>query len=253
MLRSLKDIIDNYKLLALDDVIGKVNDFYFNDMFWTIKYLVADTGSWLHERLVLISPTALGEPDWASERLPVNLTKEQIENSPTVDKDKPVSRQQEADLIKYYAWPVNFAYGVDTTHFAEMQLMAERMKQVEEERKKSGEEGDPHLRSTQEVTGYTIHATDDSIGHVDDFIFDDETWIIRYMIVDTKNWLPGRKVLISPEWIEKVDWAKSEVAVNMTRESVKNSPEFDPSKPVNRNYEVQLYDYYGRPRYWGNS
>jgi len=253
MLRSMKDLISLYKLQATDGEIGKVKDFYFDDLLWIIKYLVADTAGWLSERLVLISPAALGEPDWVGRRLPVNLTREKIENSPPVDKEKPVSRQRESELIGYYAWPVNYAYGVDATHFAEMRLMAERMKQAEEERKGRRETSqfETHLRSVEEVMDYNIQATDDSIGHVEDFIFEDDTWIIRYMVIDTRNWLPGKKVLVSPEWINRVDWAKKKVFVNMDRESVKNSPEYNPSEPVNRAYEMQLYDYYGRPVYWG--
>lgn len=252
MLRSIKDITGHYKLLASDGDIGKVRDFFFHDLFWNIRYLVADTGGWLRERLVLISPSALGDPDWKSDRLPVNLTKEKIENSPPVDKHKPVSRQKESELIKYYAWPIHFSYGVDTTHFAEMQLMAERLREAEQERAESEtrSDEDARLRSTEEVIGYHIQASDGSIGHVDDFIFDNESWIIRYMVIDTRNWLPGRKVLVSPEWIQRVDWVKSEVSVDMTKESIKNSPEYRPTEPVNRNYEIQLYDYYGRPSYW---
>lgn len=158
--------------------------------------------------------------------------------------------------MTYYTWPM-FTYGVDSTHFAEMQLVAERLKLAEEEisRKEStGKEkkDDPHLRSIKEVNGYSIHALDGSIGHVEDFIFEDSTWIIRYMIVDTRNFLPGRNVLISPEWIKNVDWSNKGVSVNMTCDSIKNSPEFDPTAPVNRTYELKLYDFYGRPTYWDN-
>jgi hypothetical protein len=244
-----------YKLLAEDGEIGKVKDFFFTDIFWTIRYLVADTGKWLQERLVLISPTALGKPDWTLKSFPVNMTKEKIEQSPPVEKDKPVSKQREADLMTYYTWPL-FTYGVESTHFAEMQLMAERLKLAEDEigEQESGEEkrDDPHLRSIEEVNRYSIRALDGSIGHVEDFIFEDLTWIIRYMIVDTRNFLPGRKVLISPEWIKNVDWSSKEVSVDMTCDSIKKSPEFDPTAPVNRSYELQLYDYYGRPTYWDN-
>lgn len=254
MLRSANYIIDRFKLLALDGEIGKVKDFYFQDIFWNIRYLVADTGSWLNEQLVLISPAALsGKPDWASETLPVDLTKEKIENSPPVDKHKPISAQHESDILKYYNWPVSLAFGVDAHSYAEMQLMAERIKAVEEEQQsEEEEEKDSHLRSTKEVVDYDIQGSDDSVGYVEDFILEDETWIIRYMIVNTRRWLPGRKVLISPEWIDRIDWGQSKVFVDMTKESIKNSPEFDPKAPVNRDYEIQLYDYYGRPKYWVN-
>jgi hypothetical protein len=112
------------------------------------------------------------------------------------------------------------------------------------------EEGDPHLRSVGEVAGYHIEASDGEIGHIEDFIFDDETWKIRYVVVDTKNWLPGRKVLVSPLWVEDVSWRKRRVRVDLTQEEIKSSPEYDPTAPVNRQYEERLYDYYGRPRYW---
>jgi len=110
--------------------------------------------------------------------------------------------------------------------------------------------GDNHLRSVNEVRGYRIQATDNEIGHVEDFIMDDESWAIRYMVVDTLNWLPGRKVLVSPMWITTISWTDRKVAVGMNREQIKDCPEYDPAIPVNREYEEQLYDFYGRPKYW---
>jgi hypothetical protein len=109
---------------------------------------------------------------------------------------------------------------------------------------------DPHLRSVREVTDYRIQAADGSIGHVEDFVAQIDPWVIRYLVIDTRNWLPGRKVLLAPAWVEKVDWPARKVHLAATREVVKNSPEFDPSEPVNREYEVRLHDYYGRPLYW---
>jgi hypothetical protein len=134
-----------------------------------------------------------------------------------------------------------------------VQFITERLKRIEKEQKnlkKSNKNNETNLRSTEEVLGYDIQATDDAVGHVEDFIFDDETWIIRYIVVDTRNWLPGGKVLVSPEWIKSINWAKRTVSVDLNRHTIKNSPEFDPSQPVNRKYEIQLYDYYGRPVYW---
>jgi hypothetical protein len=119
---------------------------------------------------------------------------------------------------------------------------------TEKEQRASG--GDPHLRSFAEVSGYEIAAADEEIGHAEDFVADTEGWVIRYMVVDTRNWLPGRKVLVSPGWIHEVMWADKQVRVALTRQEVKDSPKFDPSEPVNREYEARLYDYYGRPHYW---
>jgi len=132
-----------------------------------------------------------------------------------------------------------------------MELMAKRLNELDSEQQKSEKSDEnPHLRSSEEVKDYSIKATDDFIGHVEDFIFEDSIWIIRYLVVDTRNWLPGKKVLISPEWIESVDWGSEIVHIDMNKNSIKNSPEYKPSDPVNRTYESQLYDYYGRPTYW---
>jgi hypothetical protein len=122
---------------------------------------------------------------------------------------------------------------------------------AQEKEERDEQESDPHLRSTREVIGYHIQARDGEIGHVEDLIVEDEIWFIRYLVIDTRNWLPGRKVLVAPAWAEQVNWVERRVYLDLSRETVKNSPEFDPSMPVNREYEVRLYDYYGRPKYWG--
>jgi len=235
MLRSIKEL-RGYTIRATDGDVGKVRTFYFDDRFWTVRYLVADTGNWLVDRLVLLSPLALGEPDWDGKVFPVTLTTEQVENSPHISMDEPVSRQMEEELHNYYGWAPYW----NPAAYASAPPMRE------EERRK----GDPHLRSTREITGYHIQATDGQIGHVEDFVVEDGVWIIRYIVADTKNWLPGRKALVSPLWTREIDWAGRQVHVDLTQEEIRQSPEFDPSTPVNREYEVRLYDYYGRPRYW---
>ena len=107
-------------------------------------------------------------------------------------------------------------------------------------------EGDPHLRSTDQVTGYYVQATDGEIGHVHDYIVDDETWTIRYIVVNTRNWWPGKKVLVSPRWIKRVSWEESKLFVDLSRESIRNSPAYDPSKPVSLDYEGRLFGHYGQ-------
>jgi hypothetical protein len=240
MLRSIESLV-GYTLRARDGEIGQVHDFYFDDQTWIVRYLVADTGNWLVGRRVLISPFALRQPDWAGQAFPVNLTKEQVKASPPIDTDKPVSRQMEEELHLHYGWP---PYWGAAEGLVAAQMMAQATEQA------AGREGDPHLRSVREVSGYRIQARDGEIGHVEDFIAKDETWTIRYMVVDTRNWLPGKKVLVAPTWIDEVDWARESVHVGLLRETIQNSPEYDPSLPVNREYEVRLYDYYGRPKYW---
>jgi sporulation protein YlmC with PRC-barrel domain len=236
MLRSIKSLY-GYTIQARDGDIGKVQEFYFDDQAWTIRYLVVDTGGWLLGRRVLLSTVAAGQPEWEKRAFPAVLTKEQVEHSPSISADKPVSRQMEEDLHTYYGWtPYWSGAGI-----AMAEAAAEREKR---------EAGDPHLRSTQKVTGYHIQATDGEIGHVEDFVVDDETWVIRYMVVNTRNWLPGKSVLVAPTWVDRISWAGGLVYLDLDRETIKNSPEFDPSAPVNRAYELRLYDYYGRPKYW---
>jgi hypothetical protein len=228
---------------TLDGDIGKVHEFYFGDLGWIIRYLVVDTGTWLPGRRVLLSPAALGQPDWKSRTFPVRLTRGQVEGSPSIDAAKPVSRQMESELHAYYGWPLYWS-GMGTVAAAPGFAAASK------EQKDASEWANPHLRSSREVIGYHIQANDGQIGHVEDLIADDEAWIIRYLVIDTRNWLPGKEVLVATEWAEDVDWTKRSVHIDLSRDTVKTGPAFDPSAPVNREYEIQLYDFYGRPKYW---
>lgn len=247
MLLSL-DELKGYPLEAADGEIGRCRDFLFEDDTWIVRYMVADTGKWLPGRKVLISPISLGTPDWSLRSLPVRLTKEQIESSPPLEEHAPVSRRFEAEWFQHYDWTPYWIPGGPWGSADSPQGLSET--RFEGVLDTPPDADATHLRSAGEVEGYHIRATDGEIGHVEDFILDADAWNIRYMIVDTKNWLPGRKVLISPQWIESVDWSRQSVGVGMLREDVKNSPEYDPSAPVNRAYEERLYDFYGRPRYW---
>ncbi|MBD3181589.1 PRC-barrel domain containing protein [Candidatus Poribacteria bacterium] len=243
MLRVVKEIYD-YNIRTTDGKIGEVNDFYFDDQFWKIRYLVVDTSKWLSGKKVLISPIALGEPNWVDRELPVSLTKVQVKESPDVDTDKPISRQQEVELHEYYSWPFYWDY--------EALANVGKMVNISEKKKAKIYEGkqDLHLRSMKEIVDYNIDAVDGEIGKVQDFVIEDKDWFVRYMVVDTRKWLPGKKVLISPEWVDRISWSDSRVYVDLPQEKIRNSPEFDPKQPVNREYEERLYDFYGRPRYW---
>jgi hypothetical protein len=248
MLRSIEEL-HGYTIHATDGDIGAVHAFFFDDKTWAIRYLVVDTGVWLPDRRVLISPIALGQPDWEGQFFPVKLTTEQVRNSPDIDTDKPVSRQQETLLHTYYDWPTYWTGGIPLGPHAAAAypgglVMTEPYELPQEE------QGDPHLHSSRDVLSYYIQARDGQIGHVEDFIVDTDAWAIRYMAVDTVNWWPGKKVLVAVTWIEYVDWAEALVHVDLSRDQVKGSPEFDATAPVNRDYESRLYDYYGRPAYW---
>jgi hypothetical protein len=240
------ETIKGYALDALDGEIGTVKEFYFDDYHWTIRYLVADTGNWYTDRRVLISPHALVEAVREKQNIAVNLTKKQIKDSPTLDSDKPVSRQFEEAYYEYFGWPMYWdgpnMWGRYPDIIHDITAVRERLKY--------NHTWDSHLRSTNEVAGYAIQATDGEIGHVTDFIFDEETWAIRYLVLSTHTWWPGKSVLIPPQWIERVSWGESKVFVNLTRESVKNSPEYSDESLLNREYETMLYLHYKRQEYW---
>ena len=240
MLRSLKSLA-GFRIAARDGEIGRVEDFYFDDAHWNIRFIIVDTGSWLSGRKVLVSTEAVFGPDWEREDIGVNLTREQVEKSPDIDTKKPVSRQQLADLSIYYGWaPLKLAY--------QSQPPAEAVEATIDASK--GGEADPHLRSMSEVLGYRIDAEDGEVGHLEDLVVDYSEWVIRYMVVDTRIWLIGHKVIISPDWTKRIDWAEAAVKVDLTKDSIKGSPPYDPDKIKYRDYEEQLFNYYGKPNYW---
>ncbi|MGE0821224.1 MAG: PRC-barrel domain-containing protein [Candidatus Binatia bacterium] len=241
MLRSIKDL-QRYRIHATDGDIGTAYEFYFDDDRWMIRYLVVDTGTWFTGQQVLISPTAIAHADWPQQTLALNLTKAQIQGAPRVDEYKPFSRQQELNYVKYYGWPTYWSAAIPTTT---PRLGTPRAIDSPDEPKDV-----PHLRRSREVLGYEIHATDGDIGKAEDFIIDDGAWDIRYLIVRTPGWFSRKHVLIAPQWIAEVSASEGKVQVFLTCDEVKNSPEFDPAEPVNREYETRLYDYYGRPKYW---
>ena len=246
MLKSVKSLT-GYVVKATDGDIGTVNQFLFSSGTWIIRYIVVDMGRWLPGRKVLIAPETVPlPPDSNNCVIKLDLTKKQVKDSPEIDDRKPVSRQKEFELHKYFNWVPYWSLSQE--EYLNPPIPAIQIPNQEPSAEK--ETGDPELRSTKEVLGYRIAASDGEIGHAEDFIIDDLDWIIRYMVVDTRNWPLRGKVLVSPEWIENVSWADSEVQVDLSRQAVKESPKYDPSAPVNREYEVRLYDYYGRPMYW---
>lgn len=267
MLRNVKKL-ERCELRARDGKIGHVDDFLFDDRQWTIRYLVADTGHWLESRRVLISPAALAAPEFERHMMPVNLMRDQVRHSPPVDSVYPLSREQELLLTQYYSWPAYWS----SAGFADPGFVPP-MVPLDFEAAGGGERGrfparphadnpgsartvpaqdEPHVRSIRNVSTFNLEATDGPVGHVDDFLVDDRTWEIRYVVVATRNWLPGKKVLVAPAWIEDVDWNGARVQVSLTRAAIKASPPYDPSEPLSSEYTSHLHEYYGRPRHSGS-
>ncbi len=236
MLRSAKSLRD-YHVQATDGNIGRVKDFLFDSQEWVVRYVVVDTSEWRPGRTVLVIPDVVGPSSVEGQILPVSLTREQVHGSPHVDADKPVSRQHEAALFEHYGWLPYWGAG--------RRGLPGPAGETDEQ---AG--GEQNLRSMRQVDGYSIRALDGDGGRVEDFIIEDENWTIRDIVVDTRNWLHGKHVLIAPEWVAGIDAQDKTVALELSQEEVKESPPYDPNQPVNRQYEVHLYDYYGRAKYW---
>jgi sporulation protein YlmC with PRC-barrel domain len=191
VLRSVKEM-QEYVAAAVDGEIGEVEEFYLDDRYWTVRYLVVRMDDGEAYRRVLIAPAALGQPDREGQVLQVALSVEQASQRPDIDSDRPVSRQESSASVPS---------------------------------EEPGRPGDPHLRSSKEVIGYHIQARDGEIGHVEDFVVNDETWTIHFVVVNTRNWWPGRKVLMAPMWIKQVDWAAGKVEVDLSRGTIEKSPQ----------------------------
>jgi len=236
MLQVAKDL-ERLKITTKDGEIGYTFDFLFDDSKWIIRYLVVDTGNWLTGRKILISPHSISEVNLNNKSLKIDLTKDQIENSPNISEKKPVSRQNEKVIVNYYGWPI---YWSVNPSFETIGIITEG----ESEKNNS----DPHLRSMREVRDYNIQATDGDAGHIDSFILDDKNWIIKYLILDTRkwlHWLPGGKfVLISPGWIDKIEWSESTAYLELDQYAIEQSPDYDPSIEIDERYENKLYDCY---------
>jgi len=181
-----------------------------------------------------------------------------VQNSPPVEADKPVNRQQEEAIARYYDqryyWEGPYRWGLlaypGMPPVPTEPIPADGMGEEMAARERETPSGDPTLRSSRDVTGYYIAALDGEIGHVDDFLVEDRAWAIRYLLVATRNWWPGKKVLISPEWIKTVSWADSQVQVDLRRDEIKAAPEYDPSRPFDREYESRLIEHHNRRKYW---
>ncbi|HZM06238.1 MAG TPA: PRC-barrel domain-containing protein [Candidatus Saccharimonadales bacterium] len=238
--------LTGYELESSDGEIGKVKEFYFDDRHWTIRYLVADTGNWLSSRQVLISPYALAGVIAKDHHIEINLTKKQIEDSPSLDKDKPVSRQFEQAYYGYHGWPTYWGGPCIWGSYSYIVRDPEEPRELNQ----GGKAWNPRLRNTREVRGYNIQALDGEIGHIADFIIDDRTWAIRYLIVDTQNWWPGKEVLVSPQWVENISWNERKVFVNLSRDAIKRSPEYTEETLLTRDYEIGLHRHYNRRGYW---
>jgi sporulation protein YlmC with PRC-barrel domain len=244
MLRRLRELNDSSVQAVDGQDVGTIEDSYFDDERWTVRYLVVRAGHWLTGRSVLLSPMAVEQVSWDDRRVRVDLTQEQIKGAPSADDAHPITREWEAQYAGYYGlphyWDGPGAWGVGPTPLAGRALVTSvRPAPVRAA-------ADQRLKSARDVTAYHIHARDGVIGHVDDFLIDDVTWKVRYLIVDTSNWIGGRTVLVSPDWASRVDWTRQEVYVDLTRAAIKACPPYEETRLINRAFEDRLDEAYRR-------
>jgi len=225
MLQNIKELY-GITLAASDGEIGHVNDFYFDDTSWVIRYLVADTGSWLAGRKVLLTPHAFGHWNRDEKVLPINLTRKQIENSPSIESHRPVSRQFEHDYYQYYGWPAYWEgggmWGVAGFPVIDAAL-------IKKDRPHHGhhQRDDLHLRSTKVVAGYEIQASDGPIGHVISLTVDDKSWAIGELVVETGHWYAGKEILISAGDVKRISYDESKVFVELSQAAIRQTADAD--------------------------
>lgn len=257
MLRPISEL-SGYTLVASDgEEVGTLDDFLFDEREWTIRWAVVSTGSWLTGRSVLLPPQVMTRPDPAERRLQVQLTRAQVERSPPVLSHLEMSRQMESELYDFYGWTPYWGMG---GAFGEP-MLAGLTPLAPPAGAGTGEPAgaeaatpadDPHLRSIGEVTGYAIEAVDGRLGHADDFLVEDESWTIRYLVADAGSWWHGRKVLVSKGWLSGVDWAERRLGVDLSVKELEAAPPYDPALPIGREEEERLHERVARTGYWSS-
>jgi hypothetical protein len=261
MLRKLHSL-KSFEVHGRDAKLGKVDDFYFDQSQFVVRYLVLDTGNWLKQEETLISTHAIDNIDYDSKKIMVELTKDQLEDSPSIKKNEPISKVKEQEIIDYFGWPDYW----EKSHSSDSELIhagiSERKKlldfkvlEKEKEAQEKAEIAKTNLRSVEEVRGYKIHAKDENFGHIEDFFVEEEdSWIIRYILVDTGKKIEGKKsVLISPDWIHSISWHGKEIFVDKDKDQIASAPKYEEEKSKNllpKSYEEMLYDHYDEDKYW---
>jgi len=258
MFKSAKEMT-GLSIEAVDGAIGRVEQFLFDDRNWAVRYLVIDIGLILVGRRVLLSPASVEAV--LEDVISVRNSKEQVRTSPEIDTARPLSSEREVQLHDYYSWPYYWDYPINVNslggllypeHASPYASFKEKrsLDAIKKDERMESQTRESHLRETKEIRGYHIQALDEQIGHVEDYILDINKWVIRYFVVETRNFLPGKKVLIAPQWIKGIDWGEAVVYADVSQEEIRNSPLFDSTKPLTREFEEKLYKYYNRNGYW---
>jgi hypothetical protein len=245
MLRTSEELRD-YTLVSGEEKLGKLEDLYFDDRFWTVRYMVIDTGGWLIQRRVLVSPRAIQEVDGLHETIATNLTKTQVENSPAPDAHAPVDRQFEIAYNEYYDYS---PYWIGPLAWGPYSAPRPPEAAAPLEEKASWDSHLFRVNDLTDFTKYTVAASDGEVGRVSEVLVDDEDWVIRYLVVGTREWLPSKHILLPPQWT-RMNWEDTTLSVDLTRDAIKAAPRYDEGVEVDRAYEDALFRHYCRPAYW---
>ena len=226
MLRRVTDMQGSLTVHAVDGDIAQLEQFYFDDDEWVVRYLVLDTTKWGGLGKVLIKPVSVRRVYWQSRTLDVELTKEEVINSPSTEAHRPVSRQRDGELRcdrPYWTGAGLWGLGYQSAVLISGRAIENMRRRVRLEQATD----EYHLRSSLEVIGYHIKAIGGDVGHVEDFIVDDRTWTIRNLLINTRNWFRGKNVLISSQKIDRIDWSEAKVYVTLSRRVIKAIAEFN--------------------------
>ncbi|HSE32947.1 MAG TPA: PRC-barrel domain-containing protein [Pyrinomonadaceae bacterium] len=253
MLRQIREL-GTYRLHATDGDIGHLEQFYFDDRDWKIRYFVVDIGTWLHGKKVLMSPSAIIGVDAPTKTINAAFSKQQVQESDDVDRHKPEGLEEPHDYSLYLGWP--YYLGLNALNDFDHGPLPD--KEHDPQKGKTSEYSyrqacDEHLRSSKIVSRYHVMAVDGEIGQIEDGIVDDQTWTIQYVVSTVRNWWSGKKVLLPTEWILWVSAAEGNVYVSLTRNSIATAPSFDPEKPLTHDLEIALYNHYCEYRLRSNS
>ena len=225
---------------ATDGNVGSLEDLLMDRSSWKVRYLLIRAARWLITRKVLLAPGMIEGADWP-HRVELSLTRDRVRHGPDIDDEAPLPRQKEYELARHFGWKPDWQPGpVGTPDGLGLESPTVPVR----------EGVNAELWNAQEMIGYTVHSREGPIGFVEDVLFDDADWFVRYFVVDVDNWITGRRVLTAAEWIDSIGWDDRRIEMALTRYEIEQSPEFDPTQPVNRDYENRLYDYYGRSKHW---
>jgi len=245
MLHRVDELL-GFTIHATDGDIGRVRDLYFDDHHWTVRYLVVDTGHWLPGRRVLLSPASIRKADWARGELVVGQSREQIRESPSVESHQPIGQRWIALSRECYTLPYYWALGGFLWGPGMWTRDASGRPPGRPRRDAPGLARDPYLRSARLIRDYQVKAIDGDAGHVEGFLVDDRSWVLRCVVVRTRHWRPDKRVLIPSEWIAWASWIELTMHVDLPVERILTAPNYDPSRPVTERTLTRLTAVYGR-------